>query len=62
MGVITSEGEADGWRRVVSERERERECRAGWRARGSRPEMGRGEGVVGARGGGGRGMGWIQPS
>jgi hypothetical protein len=32
---------------------RERERRAGWRARGSRPEMGRGEGVAGARGGGG---------
>jgi hypothetical protein len=45
-----------------SARERERERRAGWRARGSRPEMGRGEGVAGARGGSGRGMGWIQPS
>jgi hypothetical protein len=30
---------------------RERERRAGWRARGSRPEMGQGEGVAGARGG-----------
>jgi hypothetical protein len=50
MGVIASEGEADGWGRFVSERERER--RAGWRARGSRPEMGRGKGVAGARGGG----------
>jgi hypothetical protein len=40
---------AGRWGRFVSERERER--RAGWRARGSRPEMGRGEGVAGARGG-----------
>jgi hypothetical protein len=40
---------AGGWGRFVSEGERER--RAGWRARGSRPEMGRGEGVAGARGG-----------
>ena len=53
---------AGGWGRFVSEGERERERRAGWRARGSRPEMGRGEGVAGARGGSGRGMGWIQPS
>jgi hypothetical protein len=32
---------ADGWGRFASEREGE--CRAGWRARGSRPKMGRGE-------------------
>jgi hypothetical protein len=40
-----------GWR-VGSAHQRERGGhRAGWRARGSRLEMGRGEGVAGARGG-----------
>ena len=43
---------ADEWGRLVSERERTR--RAGWRARGSRPEMG---GESWARGEGGRGFG-----
>jgi hypothetical protein len=51
-GVIASEardGAADGWGRLVSERERAQGGLA--RVRESRPEMGRGEGVVGARGG-----------
>jgi hypothetical protein len=64
VGVIASEardGAADRWGRLVRERERVQGGLA--RARGNRPEMGRGEGVAGARGGeSGRGMGWIQPS
>jgi hypothetical protein len=46
---------ADGWGRFVSEREGER--RAGWRARGSRPEMGRGENECRRAGRRGRGFG-----
>jgi hypothetical protein len=46
---------ADGWGRFVSEREGER--RAGWCARGSRPEMGRGENECGRAGRRGRGFG-----
>jgi hypothetical protein len=46
---------ADGWGRFVSEREGER--RAGWHARGSRPEMGRGENECGRAGRRGRGFG-----
>ena len=46
-----------------SARERERAQGGLARVRESGPEMGRGKGVAGARGGGsGRGMGWIQPS
>jgi hypothetical protein len=53
-GVSARERAAGGWGRFVNERERER--RAGWRARGSRPEMGRGRGG-GSRGREGRGSG-----
>jgi hypothetical protein len=57
VGVSVREREraADGWGRFVSEREGER--RAGWRARGSRPEMGRGENECGRAGRRGRGFG-----
>ena len=37
--------------------EREAGCEAGWRARGGRPEMGRGRRSAGARERGGRGFG-----
>ena len=46
---------ADGWGRFA--REREAGCEAGWRARGGRPEMGRGRRSAGARERGGRGFG-----
>jgi hypothetical protein len=52
VGVIASEardGAADGWGWLVSERERAQGGLA--RVRESGPEMGRGEGVAGARGG-----------
>jgi hypothetical protein len=59
VGVIASEardGAADGWGRLVSERERAQGGLA--RSRESRPEMGQGEGVAGARGGGGAAAAW----
>jgi hypothetical protein len=43
---------ADGWGRFA--REREAGCGAGWRARGGRPEMGRGRRSASAREGGPR--------
>jgi hypothetical protein len=51
----TREGAADGWGRFASEREGER--RAGWRARGSRPKLGRGEREHGRAGRWGCGFG-----
>jgi hypothetical protein len=49
------EGAADGWGRFAGEREGER--RAGWRARGSRPKLGRGERERGRAGRWGCGFG-----
>jgi hypothetical protein len=46
---------ADGWGRFA--REREVGCGAGWRARGGRPEMGRGRRSASAREGGAAGLG-----
>jgi hypothetical protein len=64
VGVIASEardGAANGWGRLVSERERER--RAGWRTCAKAGRKWAGGGSCGREGGeSGRGMGWIQPS
>jgi hypothetical protein len=51
----TRERAADWWGRFA--REREAGCGAGWRARGGRPEMGRGRRSAGAREGEAAGLG-----
>jgi hypothetical protein len=61
-GGSARERAAGRWGRLVSERERERGRGAGCARARNRPEMGRKGRSTGARGGSGRGMGWIQPS